>query len=141
MRTPQVSGLSMSPHIASGEYVLVNTVAYRIGRPERGELVAFRHDSSTPEVYLKRIIGLPGDRIQILRGTVVINGQALVEPYVHFHDDRSFGLLTVPANTLYVLGDNRANSDDSRFWGFVPQDQLIGQALLAIWPLGRLGSL
>lgn len=141
MRTPQVSGLSMSPHIASGEYVLINTVAYRIGRPERGEIAAFRHDSSAPEVYLKRIIGLPGDRIQIIRGDVVINGKTLDEPYVRFHDDRSFGPVSVPANSLYVLGDNRANSDDSRFWGFVRQDQLIGQALAGIWPLGRVGSL
>ncbi|MEO6913985.1 MAG: signal peptidase I [Candidatus Baltobacteraceae bacterium] len=141
MRTPQVSGLSMSPHIASGEYVLINTVAYRIGRPERSEIVAFRHDSSAPEVYLKRIIGLPGDRIRIVRGSVIINGKVLAEPYVRFHDDRSFGLVVVPANSLYVLGDNRVNSDDSRFWGFVPQDQLIGQALAGIWPLRRLGSL
>nr|MDQ2681025.1 signal peptidase I [Candidatus Eremiobacteraeota bacterium] len=62
-------------------------------------------------------------------------------PYVRFRDTRSFGAVTVPSDSLYVLGDNRANSDDSRFWGFVPSSQLIGQALAGIWPLRRIGAL
>ncbi len=141
MRTPQVTGLSMAPHITSGEYVLINTVAYRIGRPERGDIVAFRHERSAPSVYLKRIIGLPGDRIAIARGTVYVNGTLLTEPYVRYPDTRTFSEVRVPPGALYVLGDNRANSDDSRFWGFVGAGDVIGKAVAGIWPLRRMGTL
>jgi len=141
MRTPQVSGLSMAPRITSGEYVVINTVAYRLGAPERGDIVAFRHERSAPSVYLKRIIGLPGDRIRIDRGAVIVNGRRLQEPYVLYPDPRSFREITVPKGTLYVLGDNRANSDDSRFWGFVDQAEVIGKAVAGIWPLRRMGTL
>lgn len=141
MRTPQVSGLSMAPHIASGEYVVINTVAYRLGRPGRGDIVAFRHERSAPSVYLKRIIGLPGDHIRIEHGAVFVNGAKLSEPYVLYPDARSFHEVTVPAGTLYVLGDNRANSDDSRFWGFVDLQEVIGKAVAGIWPLRRMGTL
>lgn len=141
MRTPQVSGLSMAPHIASGEYVLINTVAYRVGHPARGDIVAFRHERSAPSVYLKRIIGLPGDRIAISRGEVFVNGAKLNEPYVRYPDTRTFPEVTVPSGALYVLGDNRANSDDSRFWGFVEQGDVIGKAVAGIWPLPRMGTL
>ncbi len=131
----------MEPHIDSGEYVLINTVAYRIAQPSRGDIVAFRHERSAPSVYLKRVIGLPGDRIAIRNGIVRVNGTALQEGYVRFPDSRSFSEVTVPQHALYVLGDNRANSDDSRFWGFVSQDQVIGRAVAAVWPIPRLGSL
>lgn len=141
MRTPQVSGLSMAPRIASGEFVLINTVAYRLHGPQRGDIVAFHHDGPTPEVFIKRVIGLPGDRIRIVRGTVYVNGTALAEPYVRYPDRRSFPLVVVPPGALYVLGDNRAASDDSRFWGFVPERQVIGKALAGIWPLREMGAL
>ncbi len=141
VRAPQVSGLSMAPRIASGETVLIATILYRFHAPARGDIVAFHHDDGAPEVYIKRVIGLPGDRIRIDRGDVYVNGSRLVEPYVHFPDDRSFPEITVPANALYVLGDNRAISDDSRFWGFVPDDQLIGKALAGIWPMQSVGVL
>lgn len=141
MRTPQVSGLSMAPHIASGEIVVINTMAYRVGAPARGDIIAFHHDGPTPEIFIKRVIGLPGDRIAIDRGTVIVNGTPLVEPYVRFPDERSFREVTVPQGSLYVLGDNRADSDDSRFWGFVPENQVLGKALAGVWPLGHLGAL
>jgi len=141
MRMPQVSGLSMSPHISSGEYVLINTIAYRLSSPKRGDIVAFRHDGDTPETYIKRVIGIPGDRVRIDRGTVYVNGNALNEPYVRFRDDRSFSEVTVPAEGVYVLGDNRANSEDSRFFGPVPENDLMGQALAGIWPIASIGAL
>ncbi|MBV8197823.1 MAG: signal peptidase I [Candidatus Eremiobacteraeota bacterium] len=141
MRTPQVSGLSMAPDIASGEYVLINTVSYRLGHPHRGDIVAFRHERSAPSVYLKRIIGLPGDRVAIVRGAVYVNGSRLDEPYVRYADTRTFSEVMVPAGSLYVLGDNRANSDDSRFWGFVDDPMVIGKAVAGIWPLARMGTL
>ncbi|HET9029210.1 MAG TPA: signal peptidase I [Candidatus Aquilonibacter sp.] len=141
VRMPQVSGLSMAPHISSGEYVVINTLAYRFATPARGDIVAFRHTADAPEVYIKRVIGLPGDRIRIDGGIVYVNGAKLDEPYVHFHDDRSFPEVTVPAESVYVLGDNRANSEDSRFFGPVADRDLTGRALMGIWPLSDLGRL
>ena len=141
VRTPQVSGLSMEPHINSGEYVLINTLAYRFGDPQRGDIVAFRHDGDTPEIYIKRVVAIAGDRVSIDRGGVYVNGTRLSEPYVRFADARSFNATTVPAGCVYVLGDNRANSEDSRFFGPVPQDHLMGRALVGIWPLGSAGAL
>jgi signal peptidase I len=141
LRPGQVSGFSMRPRIDSDEYVLINALAYRLGAPKRGDIVAFRHERSAPTVYLKRVIGVPGDRIAIVRGTVVLNGTALDEPYVRFRDSRSFPELTVPPDSYYVLGDNRANSDDSRVWGFVPAADLIGRALFGVWPPPHFGAL
>jgi len=140
MRTPEVSGLSMSPRIASGEFVLINTISYHLHPPHRGDIIAFRHDAPAPEVFIKRIIGLPGDRISIDRGRVIVNGNALLEPYVRFPDDRSFPEATVPAGSLYVLGDNRIDSNDSRYWGFVNQGAVLGKAIAGIWPPAALGT-
>jgi signal peptidase I len=141
VRLPQVSGLSMEPHIRSGEYVVINTFAYRIGTPRRGDIVAFRHEGDTRAVFIKRVIGLPGDRIVIDRGRVYVNGAMLDEPYVRHPDDRSFPQLVVPNSAVYVLGDNRAESEDSRFFGPVNDDLLIGRAVAGIWPPRMLGGL
>ncbi|HVS45118.1 MAG TPA: signal peptidase I [Verrucomicrobiae bacterium] len=139
IRAPQVSGLSMEPNIDSDEYVLINIGAYRLHPPQRNDIIAFHHDGMTPEVYIKRIVGIPGDRVRVERGEVVVNGKPIDEPYVHYPDGRSFAQVTVPAGSLYVLGDNRGVSDDSRFWGFVRDDQILGKALAGVWPLNRFG--
>lgn len=141
VRTPQVSGFSMAPHIDSGEFVVINTAAYRIGDVHRDDIIAFAHDLPAPSVYLKRVVGLPGERIEIRRGVVFIDGAPLAEPYVRYRDDRSTPPLTVAPGTYYVLGDNRANSDDSRDWGLVPRGEIIGKAIIAIWPPDRFGTL
>lgn len=141
IRMPEVSGLSMEPRIASGEFVMINTVAYRFGPPLHGDVVAFRHDTDQPEVYIKRVIGVPGDRIRVEGGTVYVNDRRLSESYVQYPDSRSFSSVTVPPRSLYVLGDNRVDSDDSRFWGFVSYDALLGKAVAGIWPIGRAGAL
>ena len=131
----------MAPHIASGEVVLINTIVYRMHAPARGDIIAFHHDNPTPETYIKRVVGLPGDRVRIDGGKVYVNGTLLSEPYVRYPDGRSFPEVTVPAGSLYVLGDNRADSDDSRFWGFVPESAVLGKAVAGIWPLGHVGAL
>ncbi|MGA9274046.1 MAG: signal peptidase I [Candidatus Cybelea sp.] len=141
VRLPQVAGLSMEPYIRSGEYVLINTFAYRIGVPHRGEIVAFRHEGDARSVFIKRVIGLPGDRIRIDRGQVYINGARLEEPYVAHADGRSFAQVLVPPSSVYVLGDNRAESEDSRFFGPVGDDRLIGRAIAGVWPPHMLGGL
>ncbi len=104
MRLPQVTGLSMEPHIRSGEYVLINTFAYRIGAPTRDAIVAFRRSDDPRSVFIKRVIGLPGDRIRIDNGHVFVNGVKLDEAYVKYPDDRSFPEIAVPSACVYVLG-------------------------------------
>jgi signal peptidase I len=141
VRAWPVLGLSMAPHISSGEYVLVNTFAYRFGPPHRGDIVAFRHDDATHELFIKRVAAVPGDRVRIDRGVVSIDGIPQNEPYVHFSDTRSFPEVVVPPGSVFVLGDNRADSEDSRFFGSVPDDRLIGRALAGIWPPGAVGTL
>ncbi len=138
VRTPQVSGHSMAPQIFSGEYVLIDTLAYRFGSPARGDIVAFRRsdDPATdgPTTYIKRVIGLPGDRITIRAGVVYVNGKALAEPYVRFQDRRSFATVVVPPKSLYVLGDNRVDSEDSRAFGPILESSVIGTAVAGLWP-------
>jgi len=134
MRASQVWGPSMSPSIAPGEYVLIDTFAYRFGTPRRGDVVAFHADDGVHDVFIKRVVGLPGDRIRIERGVVYVDGAALAEPYVRYPDQRSFPGVLVPADSVYVLGDNRADSDDSRSFGAVPDGRIVGRALAGIWP-------
>ncbi len=141
MAPRQVSGMSMEPHIAPGEYVLINTFAYRMGEPHRQDIVAFQRDGDSRGLFIKRIIGLPGDRVRVDRGTVFLNGTALLEPYVRYADNRSFPEVTVPPKSVYVLGDNRAVSEDSRVFGPIADDHLMGRAMAAIWPLSQAGSL
>ncbi len=141
IRMPQVSGLSMEPHIVSGEYVLINTIAYRLAPPHRGDIIAFRHDGDPPEIFIKRVIGLPGDRVRIERGTVFLNGVPLSEPYIRFTDTRSFPEVTVPPGAVFVLGDNRANSEDSRVFGPVRERLIIGRAIAGVWPIHDIGAL
>jgi signal peptidase I len=141
VRLPQVTGLSMEPHIRSGEYVVINTFAYRIGSPRRGDIVAFRHEGDTPAIFIKRVIGLPGDRVRIDRGQVYLNGAKLDEPYVRHPDGRTFGEIAVPSGCVYVLGDNRAESEDSRLFGPVSDRLLIGRAIAGIWPPRMLGGI
>jgi signal peptidase I len=141
IRLPQVTGLSMEPHIRSGEYVMINTFAYRLRTPRRGDIVAFRHEADARAVFIKRVIGVPGDRIRIDRGQVYVNGAKLDEPYVRHPDVRSFGEVAVPSSCVYVLGDNRAESEDSRFFGPVSDGSLIGRAVAGIWPPRAFGGL
>jgi signal peptidase I len=130
----------MEPRIESEEYVLINALAYRFAQPERGDIVAFRHERTGQSLYLKRVIGLPGDRIEIDRGAVRVNGATLPEPYVRYADGRSFAGIVVPPDGYYVLGDNRPESDDSRAFGVVLKRDLVGRAMFAIWPPAHVGA-
>jgi signal peptidase I len=141
VRPLQVSGLSMEPLIRSGEYVLINTFAFRLGSPRRGEIVAFRHEGDARELFIKRVIGIAGDRIRIDRGLVYVNGVKLEEPYVLDADVRSISQITIPPAFVYLLGDNRAKSEDSRSFGAVSDDRLIGRAVAGVWPPSMLGAL
>jgi signal peptidase I len=138
LRTPQVDGISMEPRVHAGEFVLINTLAFRFGPIRRGDVVAFRHDAPTPETYIKRVVGLPGERVEVRDGVVSVNGRTLAEPYVQFPDRRSAPPVVVPPNAYYVLGDNRADSDDSRTWGVLAAPDIVGKAVVGIWPPRRI---
>ncbi|HTW86199.1 MAG TPA: signal peptidase I [Candidatus Sulfotelmatobacter sp.] len=138
LRTPQVDGLSMEPRVRAGEFVLINTLAYRFGPVRRGDVVAFRHDAPNPETYIKRVVGLPGERVEVRQGVVLVDGVALAEPYVRFPDHRSAPAVVVPPGAYYVLGDNRADSDDSRNWGVLHAGDIVGKAVVGIWPPRRI---
>jgi len=129
----RVDGSSMLPTLHDGEFVLVNKLAYRMGTATRGDIIVFRSTTETDLDLIKRIIGVPGDRIAIGGGQVSVNGQTLSENYINAAPNYS-GDWTVPTGELFVLGDNRNDSSDSHMWGFLPEKNVIGKALLIYWP-------
>jgi signal peptidase I len=143
LRAPQVEGQSMLPNIQNGSHVLINTLAYMFDRPiRRGDVVAFvRGTGYERQVFLKRVIGLPGERIAITSGHVMINGAALKEAYSPLLDRKNMPGSVIPIGSVFVLGDNRAESDDSRSFGPVPRQTIVGRALLVIWPLGHVKAI
>ncbi len=140
LRIPQVTGPSMLPRVQPGELVLINTLAYRFGPIKRGDIVALARNEATAQTFLKRVVALPGDRVRIDHGTLFVNDRPVLEPYVSFPDHRNVAEMTVPARGLYVLGDNRAESEDSRVWGPVDENAVIGKALVGLWPPEALHS-
>ena len=144
-----VEGLSMFPQFHDRDYLLVDKISYRIHAPERGDVVVFKYPKDTAFNYVKRIIGLPGDTIRISNSTVYVSdaahpqGVALSEPYVEAGNktlpDSGNGEteFTVPANSYFVMGDNRMGSSDSRNWGDVPMDDMIGRVLVLAYPFDR----
>lgn len=132
-----VPSVSMSPTVESGEYFIADTWRYSDQKPADGEIVVLELADGTGVRYLKRIVGIPGDRIEIRDRVLYRNGQPVAEPYVRPVDDshfygRNFGVTTVEAGNVFVLGDNRDNSKDSRDWGTIPINQLRGRAQF-IW--------
>jgi signal peptidase I len=138
LRIPQVTGPSMLPRVQPGEVVLINTLAYRLGPIGRGDVVALEHDEPTAQTFLKRVVALPGERVRLDAGVLYVDGRRIAEPYVSFPDVRSVAPVVVPPHALYVLGDNRALSEDSREWGPVPESAVIGKAVFGLWPPRRL---
>jgi signal peptidase I len=131
----RVESISMQPTLFPGDYVIVNKLAYRFSHnPSRGDVIVFRYPPNPDAIpYIKRVIGLPGDQMHIADGKVYANGQLLLEPYLPVSTNRG-GDWTVPAGQLFVMGDNRNNSSDSRSWGFVPLENIIGRAELIYLP-------
>ena len=136
----RVDGFSMEPTLHSGEFVVVNKLSYRIGDFSRGDVVVFHYPRNPEQEYIKRIIGLPGDRVVVENGRLEINGEALTEEYIKAAPSYE-GAWTVPAEGLFVLGDNRNNSSDSHNWGEVPLDLVIGKAVFVYWPPAEWGKI
>ncbi len=131
----RVESISMQPTLFPGDYVIVNKIAYKFNHmPQRGDVIVFKYPPDPTQIpYIKRVIGLPGDKIHIASGKVYINGELMLEPYLKLITNRG-GDWTVPADKLFVMGDNRNNSSDSRSWGFVPLENIIGRAELIYLP-------
>jgi signal peptidase I len=141
-----IPSASMYPTLHTGDRLVVEKVSYRFHLPKTGDIVVF---SSPPELqrrgyeknqaFIKRVIGMPGEIISVNKGKVYLNGQPLPEDYIAEPPNQPFPPVTVPENEFFVMGDNRNDSNDSRYWGFLPRKNLIGRATFRFWPLDRLG--
>jgi signal peptidase I len=137
LQNTRVDGHSMEPTLHNGQYLMVNKLAYRFGEPHRGDIIVFRSPQEGNKALIKRVIGVPGDVVQIANGHLYINGSELNEPYLSA-DARAtgdWGPVTVGAGEYVAMGDNRNNSNDSRSFGPVAGETIIGKAWFSIWPL------
>lgn len=137
----RIESLSMEPNFYEGQFILVNKLAYRLGSPERGDVIVFHNPRNGDEDYIKRVIGLPGDTVQVRNQTVVVNGVPLEEPYLPegLPLGPYFDPVVVESNHLFVMGDNRPNSEDSRAFGQLPEELIVGRAWLRVWPFSVFG--
>ena len=160
----RVEGPSMEPGLHNGQYLLVNKAVYfklNLGKlsnfipfidaedgeeaflfhgPQRGDVIVFRYPRDPDRDFIKRVIGVPGDSVRIEEGVVYVNGVAIEEEYISESSGVPMEEQVVPPKSYFVLGDNRPNSSDSRAWGFVPEENIIGKAMFSYWPLSELGS-
>ena len=136
----RVENISMEPTLVQGEFVLVNKLAYRFDAMRRGDIVVFHYPLDPDEDYIKRIIGLPGDKIEVHHGQVFINDQGLDETYL-ITPTLYTGEWVVEDATVFVLGDNRNKSSDSHDWGPVPVENIVGKATLIYWPFTDITTL
>jgi len=136
---------SMIPTLKIGDHLIVNKVVYKIREPKRGEVIVFIFPKDPRKTFVKRLIGLPGDRVRIEDGKILIDGKPITSiPQIasrYYYAEGPYGEkeVTVPKNSLFVLGDNTTNSNDSRFWGFVPRKNLIGEPIFIYFPPWRWG--
>lgn len=131
-----VEGTSMEPNFFSGEWVMVNKLAYRVGAPKRGDVIVFHAPDAVDKDYIKRVIGLPGETVQVRSGTVYVDGEAIDEPWLPRVDTTAFGPYPIPDGDLFVMGDNRPASSDSRLWPVagLSEDRIVGKVWLSVWP-------
>ncbi len=141
-----VNGESMSPNFESGDYLIVDELTYRLSEPQRGDVIVFRYPKDTSQKFIKRVIGLPGETVDIKNGEVSITkdgqAQSIKESYLP-NNLKTYGNVnvTIGADEFFVMGDNREYSSDSRAWGVVPRKNIIGRALLRIFPLASLAEI
>ncbi|MCX6012646.1 MAG: signal peptidase I [Chloroflexi bacterium] len=134
-----IDGPSMEPNFYTGQWVIVSKLAYKSGSPHRGDVIVCKNPASNPPILIKRVIGLPGEKVEITGGKIYIDGKSLNEGEYISIPTINGGKWTVPADSYFVLGDNRGNSSDSRILGFIPKSDIVGKAWLRIWPLNKFG--
>jgi signal peptidase I len=144
-----IPSASMVPTLQLGDRLVVEKISYQLHPPERFDIAVFKvppqlqqDGYSSDQAFIKRVIGIPGDRIAIQKGKVYLNEQPLSESYiVEVPKIEDMPTVTVPANQLFMMGDNRNNSNDSRYWGFLPLENVIGKAVFKFFPFDRIGGL
>ncbi len=137
---------SMEPTLEINDRLIIEKMSYRFREPVRGDVVVFNPTEALKaqdfhDAFIKRIIGLPGETVQVREGKVYVDGEQITEKYISEDPNYDYGPVVVPQGEYLVLGDNRNNSYDSHYWGFVPKDKIIGKAFVRFWPFNRLGSL
>lgn len=142
----KVSGSSMFPNFKNGDYIITDKVSYRFSEPQRGDIVVFKNPKDETQDFIKRIIGIPGDKVKVESGKIYLNGNELTEPYLAetiFTNPGSFlqegGEITVEPDHYITIGDNRPASSDSREWGFITRDEIIGKVFFRYWPATEIG--
>jgi signal peptidase I len=141
VRNFKIKGQSMEPTLQDGQFVVVDKISYRLHSPERGDIIVFEPPFDAENDYIKRVIGLPGEIIEVRDGTVYVDNRPLDEPYIREKPRYGMAPTKVQPDTLLVLGDNRNNSSDSFRWGLLAMDRVIGKALVRYWPLDAFGTL
>ncbi|HBB32580.1 MAG TPA: signal peptidase I [Cyanobacteria bacterium UBA8803] len=137
---------SMEPTLQINDRLIIDKLSYKFRDPQRGDIVVFSPTDALKkqnfkDAFIKRIIGLPGNTVEVKGGRVYIDNRPLREKYIEEAPNYNFGPVKVPADQYLVLGDNRNNSYDSHYWGFVPRDKIIGRAIVRFWPVTRVGEL
>ena len=137
----KVEGTSMQPRLADQERIFINRFIYRFTDIQRGDVVVFWYPKDRSKSFIKRILAVPTDEVEIRHGSVYVNNIRVDEPYLRaeYRDYSSFQKAVVPPDRYFVLGDHRNSSNDSRNWGFVPRDLIYGKAIFSYWPVTRLG--
>lgn len=128
----RIEGYSMLPSLEEGEYVIIDKLSYYLNDPERGDIIVLHFPNDRSRDFIKRVVGVPGDHIEIGGGKVTVNGVVLEEPYINAEPSYS-GTWDVPEERYFVLGDNRNNSSDSHNWSFLPRDDIVGKAWIIYW--------
>jgi signal peptidase I len=144
----QVSGNSMYPTFLDKEYIITNIIALRVSKLKVGDVIVFRAPPDPDRDYIKRVIGIPGDQVMIQNGDVYVNGSLLDQSAYLPSSVKTFGgsflrddvAVTVPADSYFVMGDNRPGSSDSREWGFVPVKSIVGKSSFVYWPVSKMGT-
>ncbi|MBW4533873.1 MAG: signal peptidase I [Pleurocapsa minor HA4230-MV1] len=137
---------SMLPTLQIDDRLIIDKISYDFSDPKRGDIVVFNppptlQQENYHQAFIKRVIGLPGDKVEIKNGRVLVNNIPLTENYLEARSNYQWGPEIVPAESYLVLGDNRNDSYDSRYWGFVPRQNIIGKAVFRFWPINRLGEI
>ncbi len=137
----KVEGTSMQPRLVDQERIFVNRFIYRFSEIHRGDIVVFWYPRDRSKSFIKRVVGVPGDEVEIRYGSVYVNNQKVDEPYLmpEFRDHESLRKEIVPVDQYFVLGDHRNSSNDSRNWGYVPRELIYGKAVFRYWPVSRIG--
>lgn len=139
MQNFRVEGFSMEPNFHDGQFLLVSKIEYMFHAPQRGDVVVFRYPLQPSRDFIKRIIGEPGDQVEIRNSQIFVNGAPLHEGYPLNFGSYNYGPVTMGAEEYFVLGDNRNNSSDSHSWGMLPTKNIIGKAWISYWPPQWIG--